>query len=247
MRLERFDKSAHIPVRVRNGQVEFLYDVELPSLEDGAIGELVVDVRAVLDPKWREFLVAEMSVEVAPKEALVVFKMAVDKGALDNEKQLISFQESLDLMKATVERKEDAEGLAAFGDGVGVLGRLTEPLFLRLRGENLSQLRGGAVFIPALAELKLPGQAPTLNQALILVSQTFEPKRAGHTGDAFRDIYLLEDRKWVLLDAIRGRHEAQHENNRWDMMGLDPQKVRARIQNKGGLFPDESTKKPNKK
>ena len=38
MRLERFQKSARIPVRVRNGQIEFLYDTDLPSLKDGELG-----------------------------------------------------------------------------------------------------------------------------------------------------------------------------------------------------------------
>ena len=241
MRRERFDKSARIPVRVRNGRVEFLYDVELPPLSEGTIGELVVDVNSVQDPKWERFLVEESSIEIAPEGAYVAFKMAVDKGATAHEDQLISFREYLELMEARPVKEGGTEGLACFGDGVGVLGQLTEPLRLRLRGENLSKLRGGVVEIPALQELNLPHKAPTLNQAFVMVSQTFEPDRAGHNGDAFRDIYLLKNHKWILLDDIRAQFEAENEVERWERIGLDPQKVQQRIY--GGLFADTPTRK----
>ena len=242
MRLERFQKSARIPVRVRNGQIEFLYDTEFPPLEDGELGELVVDINTIKDPAWQKFLVAKEPVLTADAGDLVAFKVATNKGARDLEKHLISFRESLNLMGAKVSNPRDADGLAAFGDGFGVLGELTTPLTINLRGENLSKLSGGAVEIPALRELKRPHQAISLNQALVMVSRIFEPERESNVGDAFRDIYLLTENRWGLLDTIRSDFEAQHEVERWETIGLEPQKVRERIRNKGGLLPNESTR-----
>ncbi len=243
MRLERFQKSARIPVRVRNGQIEFLYDTEFPPLEDGALGELVVDINTVKDPAWQKFLVAKEPVLTADAGDFVAFKVATDKGADKLKEHLISFRQNLDLMNAKVDNPRDAQGLATFGDGFGVLGQLTTPLTINLRGENLSKLSGGAVEIPALRELKRPHQAISLNQALVMVSRTFEPERESNVGDAFRDIYLLTEGRWGLLDAIRSDFEAQHEIERWEAIGLDPQKVRERISNKGGLLSNETTRK----
>jgi len=242
MRQERIQKSARIPVRVRNGQVEFLYDVELPPLKNGAVGELVVDVENVQDPKWRAFLVAETPVELAPAGAMVVFGVAVDKGALLFERHLVNERTNRELTGAVPLEPIPDEALLVFGEGVGVLATLHQPLVLVLRGENLSQLDSCAVSVPALGEMKRRHEAPTLNQALILVSQTFEPERQGNNGDAFRDVYLLRDGEWILLDDIRSAEEARHEEERWKTMGLDPQKVRERISNEGGLLPNDSTR-----
>ena len=240
MRQERFGKSARIPVRVRNGEIQFLYDVELPPLKNGALGELVVNINAVQDSAWREFLTAETSVQIADEGDVIGFQVAVDKGA--PEEWMLSQTRNATL---TGQHPPQHEGdkPTHLGDGFIVTGHLLEPLFLILRGENLSELRGGKVLIPALSEANKPFEAPSLNQALTSVSQKFEPKRQGHTGNAFRDTFLLRDQTWWLLENVRGQLEAQYEDYRWHVMGLDPRKVRERISNEGGILPDESTRK----
>lgn len=239
MNQDRFDKTARIPVRVRDGQIEFLYDNQMPPLRDGMIGELVISVEAITDARWRDFFVGENLIEIAPAETPIVFSVATDKGAMALRRHLLNAQTEWDILGATPIGEISPDDLPAFGTGVGVLGWLKSPLFLLLRGESPSQLRGGAPWIPALQKLGKTCEAPTLNQALVLVSETFENERASNVGDAFRSIWILRDEMWEKLEDIRSQIQGEQEAERWRQIGLDPQKVRDHIH--GGLFRQNST------
>jgi hypothetical protein len=245
MRQERFGKNARIPVHVRDGKIEFLYDAEFPVLEEGATGEIVLDARLVSSPQWRQFLTGGQpdTLELAPAGTLAALSISVRKCGRDLKQHLVSRAQAHQLAGAPQSHDGSDDAPWNPGNGYQVLGELQDALVLRLTGQNLWRLEPCAVVIPALRELQKPFEALSLDQALWLVSHNFEPTRRGRNTNIFGEVHLLVANKWVLLDDLRTQREAQNQDAQWEMVGLDPQKVRARIANMGGLLPNDLTRK----
>ncbi len=242
---QRIYPQARIPVRVRNGKIEFLYDAGFPVLEEGAMGEIVLDARLVTSPQWRQLLTDGQpdTLELAPAGTLAALGIRVRKCARDLRQHLVSQAQARQLAGAPHHDGSDDALPWDPGNGYQVLGELQDALVLRLRGQNPSRLEPCAVVIPSLQELQKPFEAPSLDQALWLVSHEFEPMRRARNVNAFGEVHLLVANTWVLLDDIRAQREAQNQDARWHAVGLDPQKVRYRLETTGGWIDGDSTRK----
>ena len=200
-------KTVHIPVRIVKGRVTFFYSKRgtMPTLQDGAVGELVLPEYAVLDETAKHAITEERQVQL------------FDKG----ERIRLGFNGNLidrDYLKRTEEWDDALPVVAGLTRLVSVL--LDKPLFLLLRGTKKAQLRGGACEIPALDREK----AGSLNHAYTLVSERFQPSRRSHTGNVFRVVFYREPDKegkerWRRLADLRDRHEAEYE--REALLGTD--------------------------
>lgn len=241
MRRERFEKTVRVPVR--QGRIEFLYEEQMPALREGAVGEIVFDADALEDARWKAPLNAEHLVPIIEAEALqsgVWAALAVrpEKVPADRQKHLVTLRAWLALIGETLTPEElkghDLDAPMETRGRWWVFARLTAPLSLRLRGERPARLQGGACHVPALAALKQPADAISLNQALTWISQAFEPSRQSHTGNVFREVLLQWQGHFDALDDVRGTLEDTDEIGRLRAAGLNPRTVRERAL--GGLF-----------
>jgi hypothetical protein len=238
----RFQKSIRVPVRIKNGVPEFLYDKEFPLMREGAVGDVVFEDESVVeDLKWRSVLNEEEKVFMAPGGTMVLLAVNPENVPLERRNLLFSYKQWLDLTEQQSDqqskdyKKEDSETAWQSADGrCWVEVCLTEDLHLRLRGERPAQLCGGACHVPALEKLKKEPSAPSLNQALGLILRRFEPKRKSTQGDVFRDGMILLDHQLLLLGDVRDKLQAWNEVERWKSAGLDPKAVKDRTL--GGMF-----------
>ncbi len=243
MRRERFERTVRVPVRVRQGRIEFLYEDDMPKLSEGAIGEVIFDENALEDVRWKAPLTAEHTVSIIAEESLVqgvwaALAVRPDRVPDNLKKHLITLRVWRALIEETSTPDEKAhlkpDAPVQMHSRWWVLARLAAPLSLRLRGERPARLQGGACYIPALEKLKQPAAAISLNQALTWVSTNFEPSRHSHTGNVFREVLLQWDGNFDILDDVRGTLEASDETERLRAAGVDPKTVHERAM--GGLF-----------
>lgn len=190
------EKRVHLPVRIVNGQVRFLYGKgrKMPTLRDGATGHIVLDADDLLDEEWKNELTLERRVQILDANAPVLLGMRHDKIPEKWGKSIIDPHEG-------------------FPPGVEhlVFARvvLEEPLILHLRGTKKAVLEKGA------GRTQTPDgghiQAASLNHAYTLLSQVLEPDRLSHTGNVFKKGLYQDKKGWHLLDDLRARHEWETE------------------------------------
>lgn len=188
------EKRVHLPVRIVNGQVRFLYGKgrKMPTLRDGATGHIVLAADDLLDEEWKLELTLERRVDILPEGSRVLLGM---------RRERIPKEHRVAFYAPEGPMPEEVANL------VFVSVKLEKPLVLHLRGTKTAVLEGGDCLIPAL-ELK----AFSLNHAYTLLSQILEPARLSHTGNVFKKGLYRDDKGWHLLDDLRARHQ-------WEMEG----------------------------
>jgi len=88
------ERKVRLPVRIVKGHVRFLYGRghRMPTLRDGAIGDLMLDADDVLDENWREFLLRERREEILPQGTLVLLGMRPQKLPSEWKRDIVSHQ-----------------------------------------------------------------------------------------------------------------------------------------------------------
>ncbi len=177
------ERQIKIPVRITDGKVMFYYGGDLPPLEDGALGDLVVRAEAVLDPeflaRWRHSHVEEML--PAGETVLLAVRYDIPRHLLHH----------------TVNPKKLIPRL----NGRFVPVRLEEPLRLRIRARKPAALERCQCYIPALSL-----RTRSLNHAFASISEAFEPERMTHSGSVFRLGYFLSEDCWRPLSLLRDHY-----------------------------------------
>lgn len=184
-----FDSSAktvRIPVRFRNGRPELLYGGPLPSIEENAVGELVLYAFSIRSAFVRDHLATEDR-----------------KTLLDTGSDLLVFVRH-DGRDQRVQRRNLQNTPGTVNPGWLSL-VLKEPLVLRFRGTKSAALDPCACSIPGL-DLT----CSSLNEAYTRISEAFEPTRRSHTGNVFRKVFARngtvgDELGWSPLEELRSR------------------------------------------
>ncbi|MBK9173216.1 MAG: hypothetical protein IPM28_09460 [Chloracidobacterium sp.] len=183
-------KTIKIPIRIVDGQVQYLYGGDLPKIRNVS-GDLVIPAFALRDPVQAEELSREDGSEMLPAGSELMINVNVDtysKGVLTKLRN--PFQD----LPAVAPK----EGFVRF--------RLDEPLYLWHRGTKSSQLNPCKAFIVDLNE-----KATSLNHAYTIASKKFETKRTSNTGNVFKHVYYKSKHGWEPLEWLRERLDAQFE------------------------------------
>lgn len=183
-------KTIKIPIRIVDGQIQYLYGGELPKIADVS-GDLVIPAFALLDPVQAEKLSQEDGSEMLPAGSELMINVRVDTYA---EGVLTEMRDS----SADLPGFAQKEGFVKF--------RLEEPLYLWHRGTKLSQLN------PCKGHfVDFDGEATSLNHAYTIASKKFETKRTSNTGNVFKHVYYKSKHGWEQLEWLRERLDAKFE------------------------------------
>jgi hypothetical protein len=194
MFVDKEAKTVKIPVRMVNGQVKYFYGGNLPKVEDGVIGELILPEYSILDDSFVSVSNCEQKIEVLPSGISIM--VAVNMRVPTKKKNCLENIRTQPLTTDTFVRVE-----------------LKDPLHLLLRGTKKSKLMGARCSIPCLET-----DAGSLNNAYTIISEEFEPERISHTGNVFNKCYYEGNSDiWFPLEALREAEEGKFE----EMLFLD--------------------------
>lgn len=177
------ENNVTIPVKVVNGKLEYFYGGDLPKLEDGIIGELVLPIFAINDKAFLKSISHEVTVDFLPKGTKLFASMYVDNFAAIDQK-LRPFMEGLQYVPIV----------------------LNEDLQFKFRGTKKSELLQCKCQIEALGI-----EARSLNQAYSLISEKYEIQRMSHTGNVFTKISYKVNDHYVPISVIREEKAADYE------------------------------------
>ncbi len=190
------EATVTIPIKIVDGKITYFYEGPMPTLQEGAIGELTLPQYAVLDKDWIAPLREEKKVCLLEPETILMLAMRIQRVQFEFHDEVETFKD-LD-----------------FGRHIGAANYrfvpvvLTKPLNLILRGTKRAILSGGQCRLP-----KMKLTATSLNQAYTFASTKYEPERQSHTGNVFQHVFYSgkQEGKWWPLETLRGQHEAQYE------------------------------------
>lgn len=209
-----------IPVRLVDGQWEFLYGGGLP-IRNGAVGDLVVDSGAVQDKTFLAQLQRASKHKVLePFTDLLV--------ALTVRPEPVLAPQLLNCL-LPIKSPELQFGEAYFHtrrpDGTRFIRIwVVEPsdrqrhlnpdetggVWLHLKGLEATGVSTSTIRLPEPVSTK---PAESLNHAFTLLSEKFEPWRLSHTGNIYdRVLYREANGKWYPLNVLRNAREAQEEH-----------------------------------
>lgn len=187
--VDNWTKQVSIPVRIRQGgTLAFFYGGDLPQLEEGAIGDLIIPTTSLKDERMLDLLQREEQVKLLDPPATVMALVVVRLEHLNamSEKERLHL---LPLPKGVYQP-----------DGRFVHIQVEEPLILRLRGTKRPDLLPCECTIPSLGNR----QVSSLNEARTVLAQTYEKHRRASTGNVFTDIFVeTAKNRWVSLNELR--------------------------------------------
>ena len=150
---DEHEKTAKIPIQVRNGQIQFYFDCPMPELKEGIIGDLVLPYYAIRDAKMRKLFSEERKIPLFKKKTLLYVQLrpeAPDAKCFANH-LLQPFPKGIQFYIQL-----DHETLAQIHDHsfdtrrVFTTIELQDVLYLQLRGTKAPTLSETACKIPAL-------------------------------------------------------------------------------------------------
>lgn len=186
-------RTIKIPVKVVNGQLRYFYGGDLPEIEEGAIGELILLEGSIRNKNFLEILQAQERVEILPQWSTIMVAVNVENCPDDKRTFLRKI-------------KTDPPTSNSFVEVV-----LKEALYLIIRGSKRATLDNVKCFIPSLNM-----ETNSLNEAYTKISQAFEPKRRSYTGNVFKKCYYRSQSNgdiWYPLDSLREIEEEKYEEN----------------------------------
>jgi hypothetical protein len=184
-------RSVRVPFRFVNGQLTYFYGGPLPTIKNGAIGDLVLPAFDLAVDSVREALLAEKVVPLLDASTPLVIRISNRS------------------IPRTLEARCRAERLQGHAKHACVRILLLEPLLIRWRGAKLGNLEPAKCEIPALPRKK----ADSLNHAYRLVSEAFEPHRRSHSANVFQEVFFECDKSWLPLEVLRSTAEKQLESS----------------------------------
>jgi len=183
-----YDKTIIIPIRISNGEVKYYYGGNLPEIEDGVIGDLILPEYSVKDNRFINISQKKDKIEILPSGSLIM--VAVSSKNIPQD--MISFIIKINTSLLTSEVFVEVE--------------LKGPLYLLIRGSKKSSLLGVNCFIPSLKK-----QAISINNAYTIISEAFEPDRHSHTGNVFEKCFYNNNDTWYPLEHLRAIEEGKFE------------------------------------
>lgn len=180
------EKTVKIPVRIVGGEVKYYYGDNLPRIDDGAIGDLILPMGYVPDKNYLSVSNHEEKIEIIPRGNVIMVEVK---------------REYRDVRTVNINTGTQAN-IAC----VRVI--LMGPLCLLFRGTKKSKL------LPVECEIpRLHKEAKSLNSAYTIISREFEPNRLSHTGNVFKKCYYYESEhdRWFQLEMLRESVEANFE------------------------------------
>jgi hypothetical protein len=183
---DRRAQTVRIPVYVSVLGVTQRDGSALPEITEPADGELVVPAHALADQGRLGALLTMSESKVLDKGTTLMFAVNPDRVPSELRAHLVPPTEL---------------GLTTYYHFVPA--ELRDAVWLLRRGDaKKAVLRGGACWIPSLTAL-----ARSVNHALGLVSEAFEPSRLSHTGNVFLRVYSSRQSgqraTWSPLDSLR--------------------------------------------
>ena len=182
----------------------------LPKIQDGTLGDLVLQADHLVDEAERRELEEESVLELLPPRSVVF--MGLSPGMNNGTPR--GLVKSVDLR-------------AGYGYLFAEV-RLQESLKLRLRGDKEPALEDCKCTIP-----RLNAEARSLNHAFTLLSTKYETKRISHTGNVFTRVYCYSHSRkvwhhWMnceatsitstaYLDDIRGASRVRKTESKTDL------------------------------
>lgn len=188
MDIDSLSKTVKIPVRIVNGKVNYYYGGELPSIKSGAIGDLVIKEYDVEDNNFLLVSQYEERIEILKQNTILMFAVNIN-----------SIPEKLWSHVNQLETRDHKNYLF-------VKAKLLTPLELLIRGSKKFNLLEADCYITCLEK-----EASSLNNALTIISQEFEPERKSHTGNVFEKCYYQDGQLWHPLEDLRLREESNFE------------------------------------
>jgi hypothetical protein len=183
-------RMAHLPVRIVDGEIRFLYGQERLHLKDGAVGTLVIAEQAVHNKGVSELFSRREEEKVLGAGAVLAAHVA-STGVPDDRRIWLEGHEVREI-----------------GPGVFVEIKLMADLSLRLHGSKRPSLSPCRCLIPGLDGT----EASSVNQAYTLISEEFEPQRRSHTGNVFQKVAFQRKGRWLPLEELRRDVEKQIED-----------------------------------
>lgn len=199
--LHGWSKSAKIPARIKDGNLELLDGTPFPQLVDDGKVQIVVEATSFKDVKDRMLNTL--------KQTVVLFVPGDELWVTFNTKQCSLMPE--------LENKPDlvTANFAKFGIGTKIT--LLEPLSMLIQGVYGGTLRDCETYIPILDK-----KVKSLNQAHTELSRKYKPHRTTHTGSTFRSIWYhekdawrpLEDKRYESLQVVKNQFPEYFEQNK---------------------------------
>ena len=180
-----------MPFKVVNGQLTYFYGGSLPTIRDGAIGDLVLPAFNIAVDEVRKRLLAEQTVLLLNTATSLMVRIS---------------NKSIPRSLASRCREETLDGRDRTSC-VRVV--LKEPLSIRWRGAKPGSLEPATCEIPVLPRKK----AESLNHAYRLVSEAFEPHRRPHTANVFQEVFYQDGQHWGPLEMLRGKAGSDLESS----------------------------------
>jgi hypothetical protein len=218
---EPVEKRLRLPVILRGGQWELQFGGAVP-VEDGQMAELIVPEKALTDKKLVKAMQTQTITKILERgQPLRVFLATRNfKGVTEEQQQELL---TWDNWRFEIDREFFRYWNTApkrFFEIV--LGPATEPqmkdlrlrdggLWLVMEGGRAKELRSSQFEFP---ECVTTEKAISLNHAVTLLSEVYEPWRKSHTGNVYDRILYQEDNgKWYPLSLLRDFTTAKEEQN----------------------------------
>lgn len=213
-------KPLRIPVKLVDGQWEFLYGGGLP-LRNGAVGDLVIDSGAVLDKTFlaqlqraskhkilEPFTDLLVALTVKPEPVLAP---ALQKCLLPTNSPDLQFGDAYFHIRRPNGTRFVRIWVAEPSERQLRLDpEETGGVWLHLKGLEATGVSTSTINLPDPVSNK---PAESLNHAFTLLSEKFEPWRMSHTGNIYdRVLYREANGKWYPINVLRNASEAQEEH-----------------------------------
>ena len=183
-------RSVRVPFRVVGGKLTYFYGGCLPTLRDGAIGDLVLPAFNIAVDKVRKRLLAEQTVLLLEAATSLMVRIS---------------NTSTPRRLASRYRKETLDGR----DRTSCVRVVLKEPSIRWRGATLGSLEPAKCEIPVLPRKK----AESLNHAYRLVSEAFEPHRRSHTANVFQEVFYQDGQHRRPLEMLRCKAGSAHESS----------------------------------
>ena len=210
-------KQHRLPVRLVNGQFELEYGGAVP-LHDGARCELVVSESQISDPHLLRHLQEKKAVKILDSGTKLVAMLArplseavpsnLEKHLLPSDFQYRHLGKWFTRWSPNTELRNfvEIEIGQANPSQLNMLDTSGGGLWLVVQGGRAAKLVSSPIHLPDidLPETIPPLPAQSLNHALTLLSEAFEPWRISHTGNVYEQILYQETNgKWYPLLFLR--------------------------------------------
>lgn len=215
-----------IPVKLVDGEWEYFYGGNLP-VNDGAVGDLVVDRSAIKDKKFLAKLRRGGKYKIldAGTPLMVALTVRSNPDIGDKLREHLIPNERLELDMITyhrIPRSADTRFVQITVAGPTDFQRRLDPketggVWLHVEGLIPKGVISSTIDLPSGVSDK---PADSLNHAFTLLSERYEPWRKSHTGNIYdRMFYQEKNGRWyplrVLREAAIAKEEHELIRTRW--------------------------------